>query len=165
MSNATIVKVTTENPCTLTVSALSEVQGQYGAQIRFDGTDGNGAVAVFEKLERVDEQLRRAGLDRASVIGRTITLYKENATANGKTFPALRISVADGGARPVVKAAVVSTPAPATPAPANGDKLGSTFALYDRCFTFAVSAAKAAGITDQQAIASMAAAIFIQASR
>jgi hypothetical protein len=161
--NATIVKVTVDTPCTMTVSSVTEAQGQYGPQIRFEGQDGNGTVTVFEKLERVDEQLRRAGMDRASVIGRTITLYKENATANGKTFPALRISVADGGtAAPRVAA---PAPAPAAVVPANGDRLAASFSLYDRCFTHAHSVATRQGITDAQAIASMAATIFIQASR
>jgi hypothetical protein len=103
-------------------------------------------------------------MDRQSVIGRTITLYKENATANGKTFPALRISVADGGA--VAPQRSAPAPAPAvTPPPANGDKLAASFSLYDRCFTHAHSVATRQGITDAQAIASMAATIFIQASR
>lgn len=160
--NSTIVKVTIENSCTMTVQSVSEAQGQYGPQLRFEGQDGNGAVAVFEKLERADEQLRRAGLDRSSVVGRTITLFKENATSNGKTFPALRISVADsGGARPAVAAAI----APSAPAPTNGNGLKAKFTLYDECFAHAATLAKVNGITDQQAIASMTATLYIQASR
>lgn len=159
--NATIVKVTVDNACTMTVQSVSEAQGQYGPQLRFEGTDGSGLVAVFEKLERADEQLRRAGLDRSSVIGRTITLFKENATSNGKTFPALRISVADAGARPAVASAV----AHAAPAATNGSALKAKFSLYDECFAHAATTARLNNITDQQAIASIAATLFIQASR
>ena len=41
----------------------------------------------------------------------------------------------------------------------------ASFALYDRCFEHAYKVATSAKITDQQAIASMAATIFIQASK
>ncbi len=180
MSNATIVKVTVDTPCTMTVSSVSEAQGQFGPQIRLEGTDGNGLVTVFEKLERADEQLRRAGLDRQSVVGKTITLHKENVTSNGKTFPALRISVVGGSSAPAKSNGAAKQPIsignapweqeetgapPKAMAATTTDKLAEKFALYDRCFTYAYQCAKGAGITDQQAIASMAATIFIQASR
>ena len=48
--------------------------------------------------------------------------------------------------------------------PARAD-VPASFALYDRCFEHAFKVASAAKITDQQAIASMAATLFIQASR
>ena len=171
MSTSTIVRVTVDTPCTMTVTGVSEAQGQYGPQIRFDGKDGNGEVTVFEKMERVDEQLRRAGLDRESVIGKTVTIYKENATANGRTFPALRIR-ADGAQTPSTNG---KTPQPTSIGPAlpyERDEradvkavadLTPIFGLYDRCLTYAIQCAKSAGITDQQAIVAMTATLFIQA--
>jgi hypothetical protein len=50
------------------------------------------------------------------------------------------------------------------PTPARAD-VSASFALYDRCFEHAFKVASAAKITDQQAIASMAACLFIQANR
>jgi hypothetical protein len=48
--------------------------------------------------------------------------------------------------------------------PARAD-VPASFALYDRCFEHAFKVASAAKITDQQAIASMAATLYIQANK
>jgi hypothetical protein len=48
--------------------------------------------------------------------------------------------------------------------PARAD-VNANFALYDRCFEHAFKVASAAKITDQQAIASMAATLYIQANK
>jgi hypothetical protein len=50
------------------------------------------------------------------------------------------------------------------PSPARAD-VSASFALYDRCFEHAYKVASSAKITDQQAIASMAACLFIQANK
>jgi hypothetical protein len=174
MSTANIVKVTVDTPVTMQVTAVAEAKGNFGAQLRFDGRDGHGDIAVFEKLERADEQLRRAGLDRSTVIGRTITLYKENVTGAQGTFPALRIK-ADGtapAAQPKANGAQPTSiggplpweeaqPAPSTP----GDAFEAISALYDRCFTRAMQFAQLAKITDQQAVVALAATLFIEANK
>jgi hypothetical protein len=173
MSTSTIVKVTVDTPCTMQVTGISEAAGQFGPQLKIDGTDGNGGVTVYEKLERVDEQLRRAGLDRHSVIGKTITLFKEMASANGKTFPALRISVvgaavaapSNGTAKQAISQGP-PLPYEETGAPPKGrTDIPASFALYDRCFEHAYKVASAAKIADPQAIASMAATLYIQANK
>jgi hypothetical protein len=51
------------------------------------------------------------------------------------------------------------------PAPATRSNVPASFALYDRCFEHAFKVASAAKITDQQAIASMAATLYIQANK
>jgi hypothetical protein len=50
-------------------------------------------------------------------------------------------------------------------APVARTDVPASFALYDRCFEHAFKVASAAKITDQQAIASMAATLYIQAHK
>jgi hypothetical protein len=69
-------------------------------------------------------------------------------TAHNTQGPALPYEQETGG-----------PPAPPT------DRLTEKFALYDRCFEHAYKVATTAKITDQQAIASMTATLFIQASK
>lgn len=171
MSNATIVKVTVESPCTLTVESCVEAKGNFGPQIRFDGNDGNGLVSIFEKLERVDEQLARIGLNRQSVIGKTITISKEQVTGARGSFPALRIALFGSGQKANSNGAHVRTPPQSNtqggPLPYEAASVPSQ-AIIDRyasCLQAARVIAADQGITEQTAVTAIAATLFIESNR
>ena len=174
MTTANTVKVAVGSPCTLTVSSLTEVPGNYGAQLRFEGNDGNGTVNVYEKIERVDEQLRRCGLDRSSVIGKTITISKEQVTSARGTFPALRIALfgsaaqtANGHSAPAPTRTPQQSNTQGGPLPYEKDSVPSTAAIdrYASCLKAARVIAADQQITDQSAITAIAATLFIDSRR
>ena len=184
MMTATIVKLrSVGESITLTVQECQKAQrGQYPG-VEFIGTDGSGLVAVEVPEKSADKQLERLGLDRASVVGRTVTISRaENRT--DATKPYWNITAAANGKPPIMKPAIAQPaefggpipgldddddlPPPVeeayAPAPASTDKLNPLFTLYDACFDHAAHLARrhADFMPD---VAAMAATLFIQANQ
>jgi hypothetical protein len=114
---ATKVKLAVTDPITVVTLAVTEcveVEGNFGPQARITGTDDGGAVlTLYEKLDTVNRQLGRCGLDIDSAVGQRLAFWKETASNKaGQTFPALRIEA--NGAAPK---AAAPRPAATTKAP------------------------------------------------
>jgi hypothetical protein len=99
--------------------------------------------------------------------------YKcKDAGCDGVIWPERGAANGNGAARPTAttkQPTALGGPLPweqeETGAPPARADVNANFALYDRCFEHAFKVASAAKITDQQAIASMAATLYIQASK
>ena len=77
---------------TLTIAACNIVEGQYGAQVRFDTGDD---VTLYLPQSSADRQLERIGLDYGQTIGETLTFSRTASTKPGSK-PFWNISKANG---------------------------------------------------------------------
>jgi hypothetical protein len=135
----------------------------YGASMRLKGTiDGADAIVYPKgKVWAAVKAMKAAGVIDS---GGEYANFSINTCGEARTVPATPKPVSTtkqptniGGPLPWEQE---ETGAP----PARAD-VPASFALYDRCFEHAFKVASAAKITDQQAIASMAATLYIQANK
>lgn len=162
-----------------TVSAVEQVEGNYGPQYKFDGATPDDANAtLFLNVSTAERQLDRIGYSLTSVVGQTVeiartekngTKYTDINRVNGAVTPRAaapsqpKQGFSSGGPLPYE---TETGGAPAEPKTAQWDKL---FAAYDVCMDKAISVARkmeSAQIgSDPSAVAAMAATLLIQADR
>lgn len=175
MTTARIVKLNAGESLSLMVESATEVEGQYGQQVKFDGQTAEGEnVTVFLSLDAAQRQLERIGATVDSIAGSIIKL--EKVAKNGKTFWNIYRA---GGANKV--AARPTPPPPAEPdwladqeadeenfvASVKTDKLTSIVVLHRKCFTHALSLATSwekTGVTASlEGVSALTAQLFIAA--
>ena len=148
-------------PITLTITKIESSEGNFGPQMRFDGTNGD---CVFISELSATKQLARLNLTIDSAIGQT--LHFEQIKKDGKTFT--NIHLAGDGAVPTAAAPAATAPARAAAAPALSFE--EIVAVYGKCVdaSFMIFGAKCeeVGITpDAAALQAAAATLFIKATR
>lgn len=148
-----------DGPITLTVVGVSQVEGNYGPQLRLSGEDGTD---VYVNELPAQKQLARLNLTAETVVGRTIHL--EQVKKNGTTFT--NMSLAAAGA-----ATGATAPRPAAPvAMAPKMTVPEIAALYGQCVDAAIATlgAKLEEATipvTAEALQAAAATMFIKATR
>lgn len=147
-----------EGPVTATITAVEEVEGNFGPQMKFSTDTGD---LLFINALPATKQLARLKLDLDTVVGATLRF--EQVKKNGTTFT--NIDMATAGA-PTAQRAPTAAPARA-PLPVDVPSLG---ALYAQCVDQAMATlgakCEAAGIAyDATAIQAAAATLFIKATR
>lgn len=140
-------------PITLTVTAISPSQGNFGPQFCFYGEDG---MDVYISEKSTLSQLERIGLNIETAVGNT--LYFEQIKKDGKTFT----NIARVGAASAAAAAPAQAKAPVD--------LPALAVLYSECVSIAMATlgmkCEEAGVPfDASAIQAAAATIFIKATR
>ena len=149
-------------PLTLRISSIESVEGNFGAQTKFSGTDSDGEPTdVYVSEMTAMRQLARLNLTPETVVGQVLRL--EQIKKDGKTFTNIDIASADGSAP--AKAA-----APVAMAPAKKVELPELVALYGQCVKGALDtlgvACENAGVPfDAAAIQAGAATLFIRVSK
>jgi hypothetical protein len=149
-----------DGPCTMTVTAVRNTEGNFGPQVEF--TDG--VVSVYVNEMPAQRGLARLGMDLETVVGATIRFHQ--VKKDGKTFTNLDL------ARPED----VGTPTPSASAhPVATTAKGKVtkeqmFDLYGECVREAVNRFGAVcddtGVPyDSQSLQAAAATLFIQTAR
>lgn len=157
-------------PITMRVQDVKDVEGQFGPQTLFEGTDGTGLYLSRDTAQR---QLDRLGITEAA--GLTLCFEKvqkgtktyvniEQVNGNGAGGPA-NAGTVGGASRP---STAVTQPTPTTtpaPAPQNGEKItGKYEQAVDFVLSRLVPKLKAAGVTvTHEGVSAMAATVFLNA--
>ena len=156
--------------------------GQY-PEVEFEGWDGSRAILVRVPKSSADRQLARNEYSYADCVNNTVTISRDpNKVDASKPYWGVNVIKGAGKSpprtaqRPAVAAETLDQPPPLDDAdapdgatetvPTGAESiLVGKLKQYDRCFAYAVAVAKRHNITDQQAIASMAATLYIQVMR
>ncbi len=102
---------------TMTIKACEEAKGQYGEQVKFDGTDGN---TLFLPKDSADRQLGRIPLTYEEAVGLTLTFSRDPNPKKGSS-PYWGIKLADAGSKAPAPSGKRLTPEQAATAkPHNG---------------------------------------------
>lgn len=151
-----------DGPITLQIKSVEEVEGNFGPQWKFEGTNGD---LVFLSSSAAERQVTRLNLDSQSVVGQI--LHFSQTKKDGKTFN----NIALAGAQPPAGATPAAPRAAAAPAaPAPKMTVAEAATLYDECVraamtTLGLRCEEASIPFDAAAIQSAAATIFIKVTR
>lgn len=148
-------------PITLRISGIESVEGNFGAQTKFSGTDLDGEPTdVYVSEMTAMRQLARLNLTPETAAGQTVRL--EQVKKDGKTYTNIDISDGSAPAKSAAPAVVA--------APAKKVELPELVTLYGQCVKAALEtlgvACENAGVPfDASAIQAAAATLFIKATR
>ena len=151
-----------DGPITLQIATCQTVTGEFGPQVKFEGTDG---TIVFLSVAAAERQLTRLSLTQESVVGKIVNFSQTKK--DGKTYNNLALA---GAQAPTGAASVGPRPAPVVTPPAPKMTVAEASEVYDDCVRAAMATlgqrCEAAGIPfDAAAIQSAAATIFIKVTR